>query len=91
VDKLDLNKLPGNHNPAACLLTGHLLLPDMTTQMQASLMEIEPEISPCLTDTLLNYHVNGMPNNRTFCFLLNLHFGYGCLCIESLIPWFLHL
>jgi hypothetical protein len=86
VDELDLNEVPGNQNPAAHLLAGHPLPPDMMTQMNAALMEIEPDVSPWLTNTLVNYHVDGMPCNRTFGFLLNLHFGYGCLRIESLIP-----
>jgi hypothetical protein len=33
VDELDLNKLPGDCNPAACLLAGHPLPTDMTQQM----------------------------------------------------------
>jgi hypothetical protein len=33
VDELDLNKLPGDRNPAACLLAGHPLPTDMTQQM----------------------------------------------------------
>jgi hypothetical protein len=86
VDELDLNKLPGDRNPTAHLLAGHPLPPDMTTQIKNSLMEIEPDILPWLKETLVNYHMDGMPGKHTFGFMLNLHSGNGRLCVKSLIP-----
>ncbi len=85
MDELDLNKLCGDHNPAACLLAGHPLPIDMTTQMKTSIKEIEPNISPWLTDILVNYHMYGIPVTRTFGFMLNIHSGYGRLRVERLL------
>jgi hypothetical protein len=49
-------------------------------------MQIEPNLSPWLTETLVDYHLDGLPNNCCFCFMLAVHNGYGCLRVESLIP-----
>jgi hypothetical protein len=86
VDELDLNQMPGDQNPAAKILAGHPLPLAITEQIKTSLMEVKPNISPWLTDTLVNYHMDGMPWSRTFGFLLTLHPGYGRLRVESLIP-----
>jgi hypothetical protein len=86
VDELDLNQLPGDRNPAARLLAGHPLPTDITEDLKNSLLELEPDVSPWLTETLVNYHLDGMPNTRTFGFMLDLHHGYGRLRVESLIP-----
>jgi hypothetical protein len=83
---LDLNRLPGDRNPAARLLAGHSLLSAITAQIKMSLMEIEPDTPPWLTDTLVKYHLDGMPDAHTFGFMLNLYQGYGRLRVESLIP-----
>jgi hypothetical protein len=49
-------------------------------------MEIEPDVSPLLTETLVNYHMDGMPGNHTFDFMLDLWSSYDCLRVESLLP-----
>jgi hypothetical protein len=86
VDELDLNKLPGDRTPAARLLAGQPLPPDTLPHLQEQLMTIEPDISPWLTDTLVNFHLDGLPSNRCFGFMLNIHHGYGRLRVESIIP-----
>jgi hypothetical protein len=86
VDELDLNKLPGDRNPAARILAGHPLPDNIQDQLKTELMTIEPDVSPWLTDTLVNYHIDGVPAARTFGMLLTLHQGYGRLRVESLVP-----
>jgi hypothetical protein len=85
-DEMDLNHLPGDCNPAAHLLAGHHLPSNIAEQLKTSLMAIKHDISPWLTETLVNYHLDGLPTTQTFGFLLNLHHGYGRLRVESLIP-----
>jgi hypothetical protein len=86
VDELDLNKLPADRSPAVCLLSGHPITDNMKAIMETSLMACEPDVSPSLTDTLVNFHIPGTPNTQTFGFMLNIHYGYGRLRLESLIP-----
>jgi hypothetical protein len=85
VDEMDLNQLPGDRNPAARLLAGQPLPLDLMATLTASLLKIEPDTLPY---SLVNYHIDGTPRSHTFGFMLNLHYGYGCLClcVESLIP-----
>jgi hypothetical protein len=63
VDELDLNKLPGDCNPAARLLAIQPLPTDTLPHLQEQLVQIEPGISPWLTHTLINYHLDGIPND----------------------------
>jgi hypothetical protein len=63
VDELDLNKLPGDRTPAAQLLAGQPLPPDTLPLLQEQLLQVEPDISPWLTETLVNYHLDGVPAN----------------------------
>ncbi len=72
VDEMDLNQLPGEDNPAARLLASHPLPNTITEEVKISLMEIEPDLSSWLTETLVIYHMDGMPASRTFSFMLNL-------------------
>jgi hypothetical protein len=85
VDELDINKLPGDCTPAAHLLSGQPLPEDTLPNLQEQLMTVEPDISPWHTDTLVN-HLDDIPNNICFGFMLNVHNGYGHLSVESLIP-----
>jgi hypothetical protein len=48
-------------NPAARLLAGVPLPVDTLPSLQTQLMELEPDISPWLSDTLVNFHLDGLP------------------------------
>jgi hypothetical protein len=85
VDEFDMNKLPGDRNLAAKLLAGEPLSKDTATLLQENLMIIKPDISPWLNDTLVNYHLNGLPTTMTFGFTLDKHAGYGHLRVYTLI------
>jgi hypothetical protein len=86
VDEVDLNKVPCDHNPAARFLAGQPLPTDTLPHLQEQFMQIQPAISPELTEPLVNYQLDGIPNNRCFGFRLNVHNGFGHLHVESLIP-----
>jgi hypothetical protein len=86
VDELELDQLPGDRSPAARLMAGHPLPENIAAQVKAELVTIEPDISPWLTDSLVNYHIDGVPDSRMFGFMLDLHQGYGRLKVASLIP-----
>jgi hypothetical protein len=86
VDELDLHKLPGDRSPAARMLAGDPLPSDAQTSIREELSSLEPDISPWLTDSLVNYHVPHFPSTKTFGFVLHPHPGFGRLRIISLIP-----
>jgi hypothetical protein len=86
VDELELDHLPGDRSPAARLMAGHPLPANIEAQVKEDLVTLEPDISPWLTDSLVNYHIDGIPASRMFGFMLDLHHGYGRLKVASIIP-----
>jgi hypothetical protein len=80
VDELDLYKLPSDHSPAAGMLAGDPLPADASDTIREELShQLEPEISPCLTDSLVNHHIPDNPPGKTFGFVLHPHPGFGQL------------
>jgi hypothetical protein len=86
VDELDLHKLPSDRSPSARMLAGDPIPSDASDNIREELSRLEPDISPWLTDSLVNYHVPHCPPGKTFGFVLDPHPGFGRLRIISFIP-----
>jgi hypothetical protein len=86
VDELDLHKLPNDRSPAARMLAGDPLPADATDTIHEALTQLEPDISPWLTDSLVNHHIPHLPPTKTFGFVLHPHPGFGRLRVISFIP-----
>jgi hypothetical protein len=54
VDELDLHKLPSDGSPAARMLAGNPLPVNSVDTICQELSQLEPDISPWLTDSLIN-------------------------------------
>jgi hypothetical protein len=86
VDKLDLHKLPSDRSPAARMLAGDPIPADASDNIREELSQLEPDISPWLTDSLVNHHIPHNPPGKTFGFVLHPHPGFGRLRVISFIP-----
>jgi hypothetical protein len=86
VDELDLHKLPSDCSPVARMPAGDPIPADASETICEELVQLEPDISPWLNDTLVNHHIPHYPPSKTFGFVLHPHPGFGCLRIISFIP-----
>jgi hypothetical protein len=68
------------------MLPGDPLPADSADTIRQELSQLEPDISPWLTDSLVNYHVPHTPPGKTFGFVFQPHPGFGRLRVISLIP-----
>ena len=86
VDEFDLHKHPCNRSPAARMLAGDPLPADAADNIREDLTLLEPDISPWLSDSLVNFHIPHDPPGKTFGFVLHPHPGFGRLRIINFIP-----
>ena len=77
VDELDLHLLPAARSPAARMLAGDPLPPAAAEDIQIELTKLELDLSPWLTNTMVNYHVPDYPTSRSFGFVLHPHEGFN--------------
>ena len=68
------------------MLAGDPIPADATDTIRDDLAQLEPDISPWLSDSLVNFHIPHDPPGKTFGFVLHPHPGFGRLRIISLIP-----
>jgi hypothetical protein len=61
VDELDTATLPGNRGLAAKVLSGLTTDGPLTDLLQADILTLEPDVSPWLSDTLVNHFVPALP------------------------------
>jgi hypothetical protein len=61
VDELDTATLPGDRSLAAKVLSGLTTNGPLADLLQADIMTLEPDVSPWLSDTLVNHFVHALP------------------------------
>jgi hypothetical protein len=68
VDELDTATLPGDRSLAAKVLSGLTTHGPLTELLQKDLLQLEPDVSPWLSDKLVNHFVPSLPPGHHFGF-----------------------
>jgi hypothetical protein len=86
VDELDTATLPGDRGLAAKVLSGLTTDGPLTDLLQADILTLEPDVSPWLSDTLVNHFVPAIPPGHHFGFSTKDDEVFTRVKIVGLIP-----
>jgi hypothetical protein len=86
VDELDTATLPGDRSLAAKLLSGLTTDGPLSGLLRSDLMALEPDVSPWLSDTLVNHFVPAPPPGHHFGFSTHDDANFTRVKILAFIP-----
>jgi hypothetical protein len=86
VDELDTATLPGDRGLAAKVLSGLTTDGPLTDLLRDDLLALEPDVSPWLSDTLVNHFVPALPPGHHFGFCTQDDENFTGVKIIALVP-----
>jgi hypothetical protein len=86
VDELDTATLPGDHGLAAKVLSGLTTDGPISDLLREDILSLEPDVSPWLSDTLVNHFVPAIPPGHHFGFSTFDDKNFTRVKILALIP-----